>query len=907
MKKTLLILSLLFFGAYSTFAQKIPVQSNFSLTAPVVKTQNKKLVKYEITPPNLQQIAQENAIRDRNGQFYRIGITTPTNYTTLNSGTWEETPNGDRVWRMRIHAQGAKALTVFFENFKIYGNSEIQVFDINGNPLSTALTTADNVETGAQNIALILSDDIIVQLIEPKGVTPTSFTIYEVGYAYRGVNEFQAKNYNDSDPCQNDINSSVGNGWQDEKKGVARILAKEGNQQGWCSGSLVNNTSEDCKPYFLTALHCGVNSSTADFNQWKFFFNFEKPTYTSDNVYNNSDPNTIIGCVFKASSKDGGGANGSDFLLVQLGSTSNEATIVNRLKNTIGAYWNGWNANNTASPSGASIHHPSGDVKKISLYSQTLQTTQWNGNGLQSHWYVKWSNGVTEGGSSGSPIFNNNHLIVGTLTGGSSYCSAPSSPDMYGKMSYHWDQNTTSGHIDLKTILDPGNTGTKILNGSYDPCTVVTAPPVANFNVSQTTIPVNTTLTFNNTSTNNPTTNTWTITPATGWSYAGGTNGSSKNPQVKFTAVGVYSVKLQASNSFGSDTKIENSYINVTQNSGPCAANTDNCDEYIAQVVLSQGQTALINNSTGCSNYIKYNAPAPTIQKGSSYNLGLLPGVVSGQAGNFYPDDIMSAWIDYNGDGQFTSNERVYNLQLSGSTQQSDLTQSFTIPASAVSGETVLRIRIDYQSMDPCGTSDYGEVEDYKIFIGGTQTPTPTPPTANFTADQTTVPVNTVVNFTNSSTNNPTSYSWDITPATGWSYSGGTNASSKNIKVQFTAVGAYTVKMTATNADGSDTRTRPSYINVIDDGTAVDELNEIQNLNIYPNPTSQWVNFFTTSTNESDAYQIQIVDLTGKVVIDTETPQLNQFQLNVERLTTGMYQMIIRQGEHFSKRKFIKE
>src|SRR5690606_9295635 len=106
------------------------------------------------------------------------------------------------VWRMRIHAQGAKALTVFFENFKIYGNSEIQVFDINGNPLSTALTTADNVETGAQNIALILSDDIIVQLIEPKGVTPTSFTIYEVGYAYRGVNEFQAKNYNDSDPCQ---------------------------------------------------------------------------------------------------------------------------------------------------------------------------------------------------------------------------------------------------------------------------------------------------------------------------------------------------------------------------------------------------------------------------------------------------------------------------------------------------------------------------------------------------------------------------------------------------------------------------------------------------------------------------------------------------------------------------------
>ena len=104
---------------------------------------------------------------------------------------------------------------------------------------------------------------------------------------------------------------------------------------------------------------------------------------------------------------------------------------------------------------------------------------------MSSHWRLTWvatanGHGVTEGGSSGSPLFNYNNgnsRIVGTLTGGSSYCSAPNSPDIYGKMSYHWDQNTSTGNIKLKTFLDPNNSGVKILDGAYDPCNGTTPPP----------------------------------------------------------------------------------------------------------------------------------------------------------------------------------------------------------------------------------------------------------------------------------------------------------------------------------------------------------------------------------------------------------------------------------------------
>ena len=78
--------------------------------------------------------------------------------------------------------------------------------------------------------------------------------------------------------------------------------------------------------------------------------------------------------------------------------------------------------------------------------------------------------GVTEGGSSGSPLFNYDGQIVGTLTGGSSYCNTPTSPDVYGKMSYHWTSNGTPNDERLKPWLDPTNSGVTTLNGSSDPC-----------------------------------------------------------------------------------------------------------------------------------------------------------------------------------------------------------------------------------------------------------------------------------------------------------------------------------------------------------------------------------------------------------------------------------------------------
>lgn len=477
MKKIILSLGFIIItGTYSLYAQE-------SLNTSVKYLNNKNTPVRSLTPPDITKLQAEDIERDHKGLFYRIGVGTYTHFTPENSGVWSTLPNGDKLWQLTIKFPGAEALSFIFSKFRIYDNSIFSVFNSNGELLNDELTKNDVADHGQQNIALCFGDEMTLQLTEPKGSKSSEIELSEVMYGYRSTgnpNVFVQK-INESGSCEINVNCPEGNNWKDERNGVARILVKEGNQQGWCSGSLINNVAKNCKPYFLTALHCGVNSSTADFNAWKFYFKYEATGCTNPTSQGSlgGTTTTITGCHIKATSKDGGGDTGSDFLLVQLGTASTEAATITKLKSTpINAYWNGWDANNTASSAGAGIHHPAGDIKKISTYTNTLTTTGWDSNGLQSHWRVTWAStvsgrGVTEGGSSGSPLFtynNGNSRIVGTLTGGSSSCSSQSSPDVYGKVSFHWNSNTTAGNIPLKQFLDPANSGLLVLDGSYDPC-----------------------------------------------------------------------------------------------------------------------------------------------------------------------------------------------------------------------------------------------------------------------------------------------------------------------------------------------------------------------------------------------------------------------------------------------------
>lgn len=876
MRKRLLSLAIACTLSAFSFAQQ---SSKGAVIAPQV-LMDKNVPEMFFNAPDREQLRIEDEIRDNNGEFYRIGVAMYTNITTSNSGLWKDLPNGDRQWQLRVKSPNAEALSFLFEVFRIYDNTTFTVRDMNG-VLRHKPMTADFVEEhGRQNAALCFGDDLVLTLTEPSGSRPSEIYIDRIMYGYRSTGNPMVQKINESASCEVNVNCSpVGDSWQDEKRGVARILVVDGGSQGWCSGSLVNNVAQDCKPLFLTALHCGVTSTTANFTQWRFYFRYESPNCTNPSTAGTLDDYFITGSVKLASSNDGGGDSGSDFLLVQLGTLANQASTITTLKSAnFNAYWNGWDANNTTTNAGASIHHPAGDIKKISTFSTNLVTSAWNGNGLQSHWRVVWSSnsngwGVTEGGSSGSPIFKTNggnSVIIGTLTGGSSYCNAQSSPDFYGKMSYHWTSNGTPANEQLKTYLDPANTGTLVLFGSADPCSAPQAP-VANFSANATTVTPGTTVNFTDLSTGVPTSWSWSVSPASGWAYAGGTTSTSQNPQITFNTVGQYTISLTATNGIGSDTETKTNYITVSVATTPCTGTSTTCDEYISNVTLNT-----INNTSACTNYGNYTSTSTTLNKGAQYTATVIP-TITGQGNGAYTNDEIAIWIDWNDDLDFNdAGEQVgYVLVAAGWSNQF----TFTVPMTATVGTVTMRVRMSYQPDDgaitPCGTTQYGEVEDYSIVVqnapsgvlslqcGGAQT---------IYATQSTVVPNVTTTATSSTTCPGGTVTETQSPAAGTPLANGAN----------------TITVTATDQCGN-TQTCTTVITYINN-LGVEEINQFSYVSLFPNPVTDELSI-DLSTLIDEKVSIELYDMSGKLLVTANNTNNAIVTIDMSSFANGMYQL----------------
>lgn len=413
-----------------------------------------------------QDIADADEFQ-KQGNYPRIARSFEVNLSMANSGIWTELANGDRIWRLNLKSNGALATCLFFDNFYLPEGSTLHVYTPDHKTVSGSYTFADNQGNELFSTEFMNGEEEIIEYFEPSSAKGLGkLRIISLAHQYRMLPM--------AEDCQVNVICSEGASWLDEKRGVVRILVKEGTNFGYCSGSLINNTALDCKRYILTAFHCGVNSSASDLTQWKFYFNYEATQCTGQSDAFGTTSNVYTGCTKKADSDDNGGDTGSDFLLLQISASSHPTWWTN-------VYWNGWNRANTAPPSGSiSIHHPNGDNKKISKTTGTATSVSWGGVNSGTHWRIKWGGttngwGVTEGGSSGGPLFNTSSQIIGTLTGGGSFCNSvqpngQNQPDSYGKLFYHWNLDGTANNHQLKPWLDPTNSDVTSLNGSFNPC-----------------------------------------------------------------------------------------------------------------------------------------------------------------------------------------------------------------------------------------------------------------------------------------------------------------------------------------------------------------------------------------------------------------------------------------------------
>ena len=410
---------------------------------------------------DLVQAQFEDSINDANKVGpWRFGYEYNTSYQLSNFGIWKTLPNGNRVWQLMIRCTDAQSINLQFENFHLPEGGYLYVYDTDQTNRVGAYTNKNHNPDGRLGTELVHGDEVIVEYYEPSAVMGQGdFTISMVVHGYRSTKEFantlMAKALNSSGDCNVDVNCPLGIGWEDQIRSVGMLV----NGGGFCSGALINNTCDDGTGYFLTAHHCGTASGS-----WNIRWNWESPPGTESCATTAGSVNpgppydqTSNGCTPVVQNSI------SDFNLISI----NNFTITNA--QTWNLFYAGWDNSDALTVANVTaISHPSGDVKKIAVDNNppTHQTTAFNGNPNAEMWYVgNYENGVTEPGSSGCPLFDQNGRIIGDLSGGSAACSGTNDNggyDIYGRFATSWNNG-------VSTYLAPGGCGTTVTDDGFDP------------------------------------------------------------------------------------------------------------------------------------------------------------------------------------------------------------------------------------------------------------------------------------------------------------------------------------------------------------------------------------------------------------------------------------------------------
>lgn len=472
MKKILILLVMLSFtgSLYSQISKNGKLSSILRLQAASAVEKNVPLVKLQ-TLSNKAEMERAIDVAKKcsscKKDFYGTGLDVSIN--VKKEGIKISLPEGN-LWQVRINSPNAFAMQFFFSKYKVPEGAELYFINDDQSMVLGAFGSHNNHEDQKFATQTIAGDDITIQYFEPKEVKFSGdLRIYKVIHAFKNI--YKTGGFGASGSCTIDINCQEGNDYQDVKKSVARISFYDANYNlsAHCTGTLINTTSNDEKPYLLTANHCVTAPDGLQYTpkyriaEWIFEFNYELM------ICNGSvEPTTqsVQGATLLSK------GSLSDYALLDLGSP---------IPDEYGVIFMGWDTRDVLPSKTVSIHHPQGDVKKISIDNDvpTLVKTEPDpANPLyfnevqgtpKTDFKVFWDQGVTYRGSSGSFLINENKKIIGQLRGGNSTCPSTSGPDYYGRLSVSWN-NPDDAYIGapIRMFLDDAQTGASNWT-SHDP------------------------------------------------------------------------------------------------------------------------------------------------------------------------------------------------------------------------------------------------------------------------------------------------------------------------------------------------------------------------------------------------------------------------------------------------------
>ncbi|MCF8055924.1 MAG: hypothetical protein K9K37_04705 [Desulfocapsa sp.] len=397
--------------------------------------------------------AKTQALKEQESLPMQIGLSRNVGmlFTAENTAqqlNWHNLPDSGNSAGIQIHSSQALALRVGMTVDSLPENAELRFY-------STDEGVAVNIQlvSARQILATLLKnreanpddpdgkifwsptmngDTLGVEIYLPEDCDPSSvqiafplishISILPFG-SVNGKNSVQSSG--DSDPCQNDATCTTN--WLDLGKSVAVMKFTTVDGTYVCTGSLLNDSDpETWEPYFLTANHCISTQAVASSLETYWFW--QSSSCNSGALSASYEHHTGGATLLQTQGMDAGAPTSSsmDTTLLHLNTAP-----------PVGAVFAGWT---TAVPPGfgtarAGIHHPKADWKKISFGVSTGDTAcGWADAsdffcvyGAGNFYGVDWTNGGTEGGSSGSALYFNNEQVIGTLTGSDGSCAGSSS------------------------------------------------------------------------------------------------------------------------------------------------------------------------------------------------------------------------------------------------------------------------------------------------------------------------------------------------------------------------------------------------------------------------------------------------------------------------------------------------
>lgn len=441
----------------------------------------------DLEPLDLAALAAEDAEREAADLAPRYAMPRAVDFTPATSGTWEALGGDLELWRLRIRAPGATSLNLGFSRYRMPEGGQLVVYAADLTTVVRPFTPADNESHGELWTPPVPTDELVVEVTLPaERAGELVLVLGQVGQGYRSFGPSPVSfELPESGSCNMDVEClGAADPWRQTMRATG-VISTGGST--FCTGSLVNNTAQDRKMFFITANHCGITAGNAA--SLVVFWNFQNSTCrlpgsaSSGGAGDGTLTQFHTGSFFRASNSP------SDFTLVELDDPPVAA---------FNHHWAGWDrtGGDISCPQGlcyacssaslcAAIHHPNTDEKRVTFSEQTIVPSSYNGGtapppspGDSSHLWVHWDPTpvfppdpgqtippqVTEPGSSGSPLYNQARRFVGQLHGGPSACGQTGDDlsDMYGRFSVSW---SVAG-----PFLDPGATGATVLDGR-DNCT----------------------------------------------------------------------------------------------------------------------------------------------------------------------------------------------------------------------------------------------------------------------------------------------------------------------------------------------------------------------------------------------------------------------------------------------------